>query len=58
MSASVPLALGYSVHAFRKAADRWTAIAGLALASFEAAVLLVLVFDLTVLLISHLSDGW
>jgi hypothetical protein len=55
MSATVPLALGYSVHAFRRATDRWTAAAGLALTSFEAAVLLVLVFDLILLLVSQLE---
>jgi hypothetical protein len=41
------------VHAFRTAPNRCMAVAGLALASFEAAVLALVVLDLVLLLVSH-----
>ena len=43
VSAGTPPALGYSIHAFLRAADRWFAVTGLALSVVETvAVLLVL----------------
>ncbi len=49
------MAFGYLLHAFRRAIDRWTAVAALALSVFEAATLLLLMWDLALKVISL---GW